>query len=67
VLARALLEKAEPLLDGEILLISFSDGYRQAAAIAIKQLDKIGETFHFDPNNREPLTQTATTALGSKV
>ena len=67
MLARALLEKAEPLLDGEILLISFSDGYRQAAAIAIKQLDKIGETFPFDPNNREPLIQTAMTTLGSKV
>ena len=67
VLAGALLEQAELLLDRGIHPIRISDGYDQAAAIAIKQLDKIGETFHFDPNNREPLTQTATTALGSKV
>ncbi|CAL8292873.1 unnamed protein product [Lota lota] len=67
VLAGALLEQAELLLDRGIHPIRISDGYDQAAAIAIKQLDKIGETFPFDPNNREPLIQTAMTTLGSKV
>ncbi|KAG7262094.1 hypothetical protein CRUP_018552 [Coryphaenoides rupestris] len=67
VLAGALLEQAELLLDRGIHPIRISDGYDQAAAIAIEQLDKIGETFPFDPNNREPLIQTAMTTLGSKV
>lgn len=67
VLAGALLEQAELLLDRGIHPIRISDGYDQAASIAIKQLDKIGETFPFDPNNKEPLIQTAMTTLGSKV
>ncbi|CAK6971238.1 T-complex protein 1 subunit epsilon [Scomber scombrus] len=67
VLAGALLEQAEQLLDRGIHPIRISDGYDQAARIAIEQLDKIAETFPFDPNNREPLVQTAMTTLGSKV
>ncbi|XP_071382154.1 T-complex protein 1 subunit epsilon isoform X2 [Centroberyx affinis] len=67
VLAGALLEQAEQLLDRGIHPIRISDGYDQAARIAIEQLDKIGETFPFDPNNTEPLIQTAMTTLGSKV
>lgn len=67
VLAGALLEQAEELLDRGIHPIRISDGYDQAARVAIEQLDKIGETFPFDPNNIEPLIQTAMTTLGSKV
>lgn len=67
VLAGALLEQAEQLLDRGIHPIRISDGYDQAACIAIEQLDKMAETFPFDPNNREPLIQTAMTTLGSKV
>ncbi|GLD46686.1 T-complex protein 1 subunit epsilon, partial [Lates japonicus] len=67
VLAGALLEQAEQLLDRGIHPIRISDGYDQAARFAIEQLDKIAETFPYDPNNTEPLIQTAMTTLGSKV
>uniref|UniRef100_A0A8K9X9K3 T-complex protein 1 subunit epsilon n=1 Tax=Oncorhynchus mykiss TaxID=8022 RepID=A0A8K9X9K3_ONCMY len=67
VLAGALLEEAEQLLDRGIHPIRISDGYDQAAKIAIAQLDKISETFPYDPSNTEPLIQTAMTTLGSKV
>uniref|UniRef100_A0A3B3SES7 Chaperonin containing TCP1, subunit 5 (epsilon) n=1 Tax=Paramormyrops kingsleyae TaxID=1676925 RepID=A0A3B3SES7_9TELE len=67
VLAGALLEQAEQLLDRGIHPIRIADGYDQAARIAIRQLDKIGDSFLVDPNNTEPLIQTAMTTLGSKV
>uniref|UniRef100_A0AAY4ABL1 T-complex protein 1 subunit epsilon n=1 Tax=Denticeps clupeoides TaxID=299321 RepID=A0AAY4ABL1_9TELE len=67
VLAGALLEQAEQLLDRGIHPIRVADGYDQAARIAIEQLDKISDSFLVDPNNIEPLVQTAMTTLGSKV
>uniref|UniRef100_A0A3B4B5S4 T-complex protein 1 subunit epsilon n=1 Tax=Periophthalmus magnuspinnatus TaxID=409849 RepID=A0A3B4B5S4_9GOBI len=67
VLAGALLEQAEQLLDRGIHPIRISDGYDQAARDAIEELDKMSETFPFDPNNTESLIQTAMTTLGSKV
>nr|DBA24727.1 TPA: hypothetical protein GDO54_012347 [Pyxicephalus adspersus] len=67
VLAGALLEQAEQLLDRGIHPIRISDGYEQAAKIAIENLDKISDSFPVDPNNIEPLIQTAMTTLGSKV
>lgn len=67
VLAGALLEQAEQMLDRGIHPIRVSDGYDQAARIAIEQLDKIAETLAWDPNNTEPLVETAMTTLGSKM
>ncbi|XP_032407437.1 T-complex protein 1 subunit epsilon [Xiphophorus hellerii] len=67
VLAGALLEQAEQLVDRGIHPIRISDGYDQAARIAIETLDKMAESFPCDPNNTEPLIQTAMTTLGSKV
>lgn len=67
VLAGALLEQGEQLIDRGIHPIRIADGYDQAAKIAIEQLDKIGDSFPVDPNNTEPLVQTAMTTLGSKV
>lgn len=67
VLAGALLEQAEQLLDRGIHPIRISDGYDQAAQIAIEHLDKIAETLPCDPNNTEPLIETAMTTLGSKM
>ncbi|KAG9464180.1 hypothetical protein GDO78_020353 [Eleutherodactylus coqui] len=67
VLAGALLEQAEQLLDRGIHPIRIADGYEQAARIAIENLDKIGDSFPVDPENVEPLVQTAMTTLGSKV
>ncbi|NXO03501.1 TCPE protein, partial [Rhinopomastus cyanomelas] len=67
VLAGALLEQAEQLLDRGIHPIRIADGYEQAARIAIEHLDKISDSFLVDPQNIEPLIQTAKTTLGSKV
>lgn len=67
VLAGALLEQAEQLLDRGIHPIRISDGYDQAARIAIEHLDKTAETLPWDPNNTEPLIETAMTTLGSKM
>ena len=67
VLAGALLEQAEQLLDRGIHPIRIADGYELAAKIALERLDQIGEAFPVDPNNSEPLIQTAMTSLGSKM
>merc|ERR1712179_448056 len=67
VLAGALLEHAEALLDRGIHPIRIADGYEKAAQIATAHLDKISEAFVVDSENRECLIETAMTTLGSKI
>jgi T-complex protein 1 subunit epsilon len=67
VLAGALMEQAEALLDKGIHPIRIADGYEMAAKIAAENLDKIAESYPVDLNNLEPLIQTAMTTLGSKM
>ena len=67
VLAGALLEQAEELLDKGIHPIRIADGYELAARIALERLDQISETFPVQADNIEPLVQTAMTSLGSKM
>ena len=67
VLAGALLEHAEKLLDKGIHPIRVADGYEQAAATAIKELEKIADSFPIAKDNKEPLIKTAMTTLGSKM
>uniref|UniRef100_A0A8C3W1S4 T-complex protein 1 subunit epsilon n=1 Tax=Catagonus wagneri TaxID=51154 RepID=A0A8C3W1S4_9CETA len=67
VLAGALLEEAEQLLDRGIHPIRIADGYEQAARIAVEHLDKISDSVLVDMKDTEPLIQTAKTTLGSKV
>ncbi|XP_004845237.1 T-complex protein 1 subunit epsilon isoform X1 [Heterocephalus glaber] len=67
VLAGALLEEADQLLDRGIHPIRIADGYEQAARIAIEHLDKISDSVFVDTKDTEPLVQTAKTTLGSKV
>ncbi|XP_002745167.3 T-complex protein 1 subunit epsilon [Callithrix jacchus] len=67
VLAGALLEEAEQLLDRGIHPIRIADGYEQAARVAIEHLDKISDSVLVDIKDTEPLIQTAKTTLGSKV
>jgi T-complex protein 1 subunit epsilon len=67
VLAGALLEQAEGLLDKGIHPIRIADGYEMAAKVACEQLDKMAESYPIDLNNTEPLIQTAMTTLGSKM
>lgn len=67
VLAGALLDQAEQLLDRGIHPIRIADGYEMAARVAVDELDRIAEQFPVDANNLEPLIQTAMTTLGSKI
>ena len=67
MLAGALLEQAEQLLDHGIHPIRIADGYEMAAGMALERLEEIGETFPVDPEKREPLVETAMTSLGSKM
>jgi len=67
VLAGALLEQAEKLLDRGIHPIRIADGYEMAAKIAVDILDSIGDKYEVDLNNPEPLIKLAMTTLGSKM
>lgn len=67
VLAGALLEEAEILLDRGIHPIRIADGYELAAMIALKELDKISDSFPVDRNDLQPLLRTALTTLSSKI
>ena len=67
MLAGALLEQAEKLLDRGIHPIRIADGYEMAAKIAVDILDEIGDKYEVDLNNREPLIKLAMTTLGSKM
>lgn len=67
VLAGALLEQAEQLLDRGIHPIRIADGFELAARHAMDHLDSISDIFPVDPNNLEPLIQTAMTSLNSKI
>ena len=67
VLAGALLEQAEQLLDRGIHPIRVAEGYEIASKIAVEKLDQISESFPFDVTDKEPLIQTAMTSLGSKM
>lgn len=67
VLAGALLEKAETLLDRGIHPIRISNGYDTACGIAIEHLREIADTYAFSQEDREPLVRAAMTSLGSKV
>lgn len=67
VLAGALLEQAEELLDKGIHPIRIADGYELAAQFCIKRLETIADSFPVDSSDLEPLIQTAMTSLGSKM
>lgn len=67
MLAGALLEQAEKLLDRGIHPIRIAEGYEMAAQVATKECDRISETFPVDLTNPEPLIKTAMTTLSSKM
>lgn len=67
VLAGALLEKAESLLDMGIHPLRIAEGYEMACKVATDHLEQISEEFEFSKNNFEPLVQTCMTALSSKI
>ena len=67
VLAGALLEQAEKLLDQGIHPIRITDGYEMASKAAVDVLGKVSEKFDIDLNDLEPLIKLAMTTLGSKM
>lgn len=67
VLAGALLEQAELLLDKGIHPIRIADGFELAAQCAVQHLDEIADSFPVNQFDLEPLIQTAMTTLGSKI
>lgn len=67
VLAGALLEQAETLLDRGIHPIRIADGYEIAAKLVTDNLESISDTVAVDKTDKEPLVQVAMTTLGSKM
>lgn len=67
VLAGALLEQTEQLLDRGIHPIRVADGFERACQIAIEQLDKVSDVVEFSKENTSNLFKTAKTSLGSKI
>jgi len=67
VLAGALLEKSEELLDRGIHPIRIADGFDRACAVAVEELDRISDRVEFSIDNTENLLKTAMTSLGSKM
>ncbi|KAF9673387.1 hypothetical protein SADUNF_Sadunf10G0018800 [Salix dunnii] len=67
VLAGALLEQAQKLLERGIHPIRVAEGYETASRIAVENLEKIAQRFDFGVNNIEPLVQTCMTTLSSKI
>ncbi|EFI27869.1 T-complex protein 1 epsilon subunit [Coprinopsis cinerea okayama7 len=67
VLAGALLEQAEALLDRGIHPIRIADGFEQACAVAVKHLDTISDQIEYSKDNTDNLIKTAMTSLGSKI
>jgi T-complex protein 1 subunit epsilon len=67
VLAGALLDGAEKLLDRGIHPIRVADGYEMACDIAVEHLKSIADTVAFSSEDTEPLVKTCMTTLNSKV
>ncbi|XP_017880929.1 T-complex protein 1 subunit epsilon [Ceratina calcarata] len=67
VLAGALLDQAEQLLDKGIHPIRIADGFEMAAECATDHLKKIVYDFEGTPDNLEPYIKIAMTSLGSKI
>lgn len=67
VLAGALLEQAEQLLDKGIHPIRIADGFEMAAKCATEHLKNISDTFEGSSENRDAYINIAMTSLGSKI
>ncbi|KAJ6430362.1 hypothetical protein OIU84_021711 [Salix udensis] len=63
VLAGALLEQSQKLLERGIHPIRVAEGYETASRIAVEHLEKISQKFDFGVNNIEPLVRTCMTTF----
>lgn len=67
VLAGALLEQAQILLDKGIHPLKVADGFEKACEIAVSKVEDIATDLDIESNKHEELIKCAMTALGSKV
>ncbi|KAJ6494891.1 chaperonin Cpn60/TCP-1 family [Mycena vitilis] len=67
VLAGALLEQSEALLDRGIHPIRIADGFDRACTVAVEELDRISDRVDFSLENTENLLKASMTSLGSKI
>ena len=67
VMAGALLEQAEGLLDRGIHPLRIAEGYEMGCKAATDNLDAIAQQFEFSKDKLEPLIQTCMTTLSSKM
>jgi T-complex protein 1 subunit epsilon len=67
VLAGALLEQSEALIDRGIHPIRIADGFERACTIAVAELERASDSITFDPTNTADLERVAGTSLGSKM
>ncbi|GMP82551.1 hypothetical protein CsSME_00036801 [Camellia sinensis var. sinensis] len=67
VMAGALLEQAERLLERGIHPIRIAEGYEMASRIAVEHLERIAHKLEFSVSNVDPLVQTCMTTLSSKI
>ena len=67
VLAGALLEQSQALLDRGIHPIRIADGFDRACKVAVEHLDKISDRITYSLNDTSNLLKTAMTSLGSKM
>jgi T-complex protein 1 subunit epsilon len=67
VLAGALLEESEALLDRGIHPIRIADGFEKACNVAVQELDRISAKLEFSKSDTTQLEKVAATSLGSKM
>jgi T-complex protein 1 subunit epsilon len=67
VLAGALFEQAETLLDKGIHPIKIADGFERACQIAVNHLDQVSDTLEISRDNTSNLLKSAKTSLDSKM
>jgi len=67
VLAGALLEEAEKLLDKGIHAIRVARGFEKACEIAVAHLASVADRVNWTPKDTNPLLETAMTTLSSKI
>jgi T-complex protein 1 subunit epsilon len=67
VLAGALLEQAEQLIERGIHPIRIASGYEHACNVAIDHMRAVSDSVGWSKENIEPLVQIAMTSLGSKI
>lgn len=67
VMAGALLDQAEKLIDKGIHPSRIADGFEKASLVAMNHLSTISDTYPFSKDNIEPLVRVCMTTLSSKI